>query len=202
MGVFRMGFRAGLGGVIVAFAVASAATGGFAQETKTILALPPAPLLPQMIGKLTRAAEGDSGDGLSSVDVADAAVLQEDGLRRFARSVYSGDSAQHGTITVYKFMDASGARAAFDYFRRPEVHIDHKLGDAASSDHQGRVILSGVNIVREDLNKGGEELMPELISKLPKAGGTAALLPLLPTYLPAKGLQTDSVRYALGPQGL
>ena len=66
-------------------------------------------------------ADGDSGDGLGSVDAADAAVLKEDGIRRFARSEYKGDGAQHGTVTVYKFMDASGAVAAFDYFRRPEL---------------------------------------------------------------------------------
>ena len=36
---------------------------------------------------------------------------------------------------------------------------------------------------------------------LPKVGGTKGLAPLLPTYLPAKGLETDSVKYALGPVG-
>ncbi len=190
-----------LGGAVVALAVAGAATGGFAQETKTMLALPPTPLLPQTLGKLTRVADGDAGDGLDAVDVADAVVLQEDGLKRFARSEYKGDGAQRGTVTVYKFMDASGALAAFDYFRRPEIRIDHKLGEAASFDHQGRVILNGVNVVREDLNIGGDALLPELIGKLPKVGGTAALPPLLPTYLPAKGLQVESVRYALGPAG-
>ena len=37
--------------------------------------------------------------------------------------------------------------------------------------------------------------------RLPKVGGPAALAPLLPTLLPAKGLDTESVRYALGPEG-
>ena len=41
----------------------------------------------------------------------------------------------------------------------------------------------------------------ELIERLPKVGGPAALAPLLPTLLPAKGLDADSVRYALGPAG-
>jgi hypothetical protein len=36
---------------------------------------------------------------------------------------------------------------------------------------------------------------------LPKVGGTKGLPPLLPTYLPAKGLERDSVKYALGPVG-
>src|SRR5579863_5369487 len=54
----------------------------------TMLVEPPAPLLPAMLGKINRVAEGDSGDGLGSVDAADAQVLKEDGLRRFARSEY------------------------------------------------------------------------------------------------------------------
>jgi hypothetical protein len=41
----------------------------------------------------------------------------------------------------------------------------------------------------------------ELIEHLPKVSGTAGLAPLLPTLLPAKGLDADSVKYALGPVG-
>ena len=36
---------------------------------------------------------------------------------------------------------------------------------------------------------------------LPKIGGPKGLPPLLPTYLPAKGLKTETVKYALGPVG-
>jgi hypothetical protein len=189
-----------LGGVLLALAVAGAPAGGFAQETKTTLALPPAPLLPQTLGKLSRTAEGDAGDGLDAVDASDKPVLMEDGLKRFARSEYK-DGPQKGTVTVYKFVDASGALAAFDYFRRPEVRVEHKLGDAASFDRQGRVILSGINVVREDFNLGGDELMGELIGKLPKATGTAGIMPLLPTMVPAKSLAPGGARYALGPAG-
>jgi hypothetical protein len=58
-----------------------------------------------------------------------------------------------------------------------------------------------VNVVREDFNRGGEILMPELIIRLPKVGGPAGITPSLPTYLPAKGLESESVRYSLGPEG-
>jgi hypothetical protein len=186
----------GLGGVTVARA----------QDVgpKTMLAMPPAPLLPQTLGKLTRVAEGDAGDGLGKLDAADAAVLTEDGLRRFARSEYK-DGAQAGTVTVYKFMDASGAVAAFDYFRRPgAAHLDPKLADAAASDGDGVVFRKGVNVVRENFNLHGDHvdaLTKELADHLPKVGGTAALAPLLPTMLPEKGLDAESVKYALGPAG-
>ena len=207
MGVFRMaGFDLSLRGVgrfVVALAVMGAAGVGFAQEAKTTLALPPAPLLPAQLGTLTRVAEGDSGDGLGSLDAADAAVLKEDGIRRFARSEYK-DGAQHGTVTVYKFMDVSGAVAAFDYFRRPGAAGAKLGGQSALSVDKDIVFRSGINVVRENLNLHGDHagtLMGELITHLPKVGGPAALAPLLPTYLPTKGLMTDSVRYSLGPDG-
>jgi hypothetical protein len=57
--------------------------------------------------------------------------------------------------------------------------------------------------VREHFNLHGEHvaaLMGELIDHLPKALGTTGIAPLLPSLLPAKGLDPESVRYALGPQ--
>src|ERR1700733_4136867 len=102
MGDFR-----GLLGVRVAVLAAAgfAAFAGliFAQApdagTKTMLALPPAPLLPETLGKLKRVADGDVGDGLGNLDTADSAVLTEDGLKRFARSDYKA-GAHTGTVTV------------------------------------------------------------------------------------------------------
>jgi hypothetical protein len=177
---------------------------------KTMLALPPAPLLPATLGKLSRVAEGDSGDGLGNVDAADAAVLTEDGLKRFARSDYAagsrdakGKGAAAGSVTVYKFGDASGAVSAYDYFRQPGMRAE-KLGDASVANGDEVLLRSGVNVVRAKFkldNTGMEALTKELIEHLPKVGGTAGLAPLLPTMLPAKGLDADSVKYALGPVG-
>ena len=214
MAGFDLRFR-GLVRLGVALVLMGAAAVGFAQEAKTTLALPPAPLLPAALGKTTRVAEGDSGDGLGSLDATDAVVLKEDGIRRFARSEYTEDGKaipdarprvdgkQHGTVTVYQFMDASGAVAAFDYFRSAGKgqRTNTRLGDASTFDKDGVVFRSGVNVVREDFNRGGETLMPDVIAHLPKVGGPAGITPSLPTYLPAKGLEAESVRYSLGPEG-
>ena len=99
--------RGGVDGCVWGWGVAGAQAPD--ATPKTMLALPPAPLLPQTLGKLTRVAEGDSGDGLGGVDVADTPVLTEDGLKRFARSDYAaGTKGAAGSVTVYKFGDASG----------------------------------------------------------------------------------------------
>jgi len=128
-------------------------------------------------------------------------VVMEDGLKRFAQSEYQG-GAQHGTVTVYRFMDVSGAISAYEYFKKPGMRPE-KLSDEAALSGNDLLLRSGVNVVQEHLsNPGGEiAVSKELIEHLPKVGGTAALAPLLPTLLPAKGFDADSVRYALGPVG-
>ena len=172
---------------------------------KTMLALPPAPLLPETLGKLTRVAEGDSGDGLGNVDATDAPALTEDGLKRFARSDYAEfpKGPIHGSVTAYKFSDASGAISAYDYFSKPGMRPE-KLGDASLASGDGLLLRSGVNVVRASFkldHAGMEALTKELIDRLPKVSGSAGIAPLLPTLLPAKGLDADSVKYALGPVG-
>jgi len=204
----RAAVRMGVAGLCVAAGVGLYAQApGARPVAKTMLMEPPTPLLPATLGKLKRAAEGDSGDGLGQVDAADAAVLTEDGLKRFARSEYQ-DGAQHGTVTVYKFGDASGAVAAFDYFKRPGPAGFVKMGDETAAGAGEVVFRSGVNVVRESFNLHGEAvggLMAELIGKLPKVGGSAGIAPSLPMLLPGRsqagGLEADSVKYALGPVG-
>jgi hypothetical protein len=171
-------------------------------QQKTMLVEPPAPLLPATLGKLKRAAEGDVGDGLGQVDPANADVLKEDGLKRFARSDYA-DGGQHVDVTVYRFIDASGAIAAYDYFKKPGMRA-LKLGDDAAENGSELLIRSGVNVVEENFKFGQQAksaLTSELIEHLPKVGGPAALNPLLPSLLPARGFDSESVKYALGPAG-
>jgi hypothetical protein len=165
---------------------------------------PPTPLLPATLGKLRRVAEGDVGDGLGAVDAADAAAMTEDGLRRFARSEYATANAlPQGTITVYKFVDASGAVAAYDYFRRPGMRPE-KVGDGAVSSGDELLLRSGANVVVGHFKLDREAMLAptkELIDHLPKVNGSAGIVPMLPALLPAQGLEADSLRYALGPAG-
>src|SRR5438105_6103016 len=172
---------------------------------KTMLVEPPAPLLPATLGKLTRTAEGNSGDGLEAVDPAQKPVLMEDGLKRYAQSDYTAgpNGPSRGSIIVYKFMDVSGAMSAFDYFRKPGMRPE-KVGDGAVSSGDELIFRNGPDVVIEHLKLGHDEKAPvntELIQHLPKALGPASLAPLLPTLLPAKGLDAESAHYALGPGG-
>lgn len=170
-----------------------------------MLVEPPTPLLPAMLGGLSRVAEGDIGEGLGGVDPAQAPLLKEDGIRRFAQSDYvpaEGKSRNpHVHIAVYQFIDVSGALAAYDYFLKPNARPE-KLGDTSSSSGNLLLMRSGKNVVLEQWQNGRDEMPAvtrDLIDHLPKALGSTGIAPLLPTLLPAKGLDPTSVRYALGP---
>ena len=166
-----------------------------AQEAKTILAMPPTPLLPE---SLRTGPDHEAGNGAPSWSGADGPILVEDGIRRYERGtaesavahgVGSGKTTPSGTVTVYQFDDATGAYAAYTYLRK----------NAAD-----RVMLSGVSVVVSDLKlypESATALLKTVEVGLPKVGGTKGLAPLLPTYLPAKGLEHDSVKYAVGPAG-
>ena len=170
---------------------------------KTLLVEPPTPLLPATLGRLKRVSEGDAGDGLGLVDTNYKAAMSEDGLRRYARSEYTPDvkgAMESGTITVYEFGDASGAVAAFDYFRKSGMRPE-KVGDDAVSSGDELLLRSGVNVVVGDFKLDHEAMLAltkELIDHLPKVGGPVGIAPPLPELLPVKGLDADSLRYALG----
>ena len=202
---------AALVGVGMLAGAAMVASAQVPTDGKTMLALPPAPLLPATLGKLTRVAEGDAGDGLGALtapgfDATTRSVLVEDGVKRIASSDYAPEGKPDkpaGTVTVYKFGDASGAVAAYDFFRKPGMRSE-KVGDAAVANGSELLLRSGVNVVRGDFKVDHAQMVAltkELIDHLPKVGGSAGIAPLLPSLLPEKGLDAESVRYALGPAG-
>jgi hypothetical protein len=174
-----------------------------AQDAKTLLAMPPTPLLPE---SLRTGPDHDAGNGAPTWSGADGPILVEDGIKRYERGdapspvahgampagqgkTESGKTGPSGTVTVYQFDDATGAYAAYSYLRK------------SSADH---VMLSGVSVVVSNLKlypESAAALLKTVQVGLPKVGGTKALPPLLPTYLPAQGLKRETVKYALGPMG-
>jgi hypothetical protein len=176
--------------VLLGVALVGAAGSARAQEAKTILAIPPAPLLPE---SLRTGPDHDAGNGAPSWSGTDAPILVEDGIKRYergdAQSPVVRGTVPSGTVTVYQFDDATGAYAAYSYLRKNKAD---------------NVMLSGVSVVVSNLKlypESAAALLKTVQVGLPKIGGTKGLPPLLPTYLPAKGLQRDTVKYAVGPLG-
>lgn len=144
------------------------------------LALPPAPLLPETL----RSGPGhEAGEGVPAWSGDAAAVLTEDGIKRYERG-----TAPSGTVTVYQFGDATGAYAAYDALRKSAAYVER----------------SGVSLIVADLKlnpEAAKKLLQTVEVGLPKVGGPRGQMPLLPTFLPQKNLDKGSVRYAVGPAG-
>jgi hypothetical protein len=167
--------------VLLGLALGASVVSLQAQQAKTMVAMPPTPLLPE---SLRTGPDHDAGNGAPSWSGADGPILVEDGIKRYER----GD-AQSGTVTVYQFDDATGAYAAYSYLRK------------TGGDH---VMLNGVSVVVSNLKlypESAAALLKTVQVGLPKVGGTKGLSPLLPTFLPTQGLKRETVKYALGPVG-
>lgn len=168
-------------------------------QAQTTLVEPPAPLLPVQFGNWQKA---DSSAPVAPM--ADAPLLAEDGLQRSERAVYHSTAkpAETVTVTAYQLVDATGAHAAFSYFLRPgPQYRGPKIGDEAGD---GYLFRSGVTVVSAESKIGAaatDAMLENLSTRLPKIGGSKGLAPLLPTFLPTKGLKSETVKYALGPVG-
>lgn len=188
--------------------LASAALGmcgasAWGQDTKTMLVEPPSPLLPQQVGEWVRQPDGAGASKAAVDDKKLDTVLNEDGLKRSEQAIYRvGKSGPSVTVTARQFVDATGAHAAFDYFLRPgSAYRGVGMGDETSLIGDHYVFRSGASVVEADGGHGPkiEGLLNRIQVGLPKVSGPKGLAPLLPTLLPAKGLDRDSVKYALGP---
>jgi hypothetical protein len=173
----------------------------YAQEAKTTLVMPPPPLLPinsQLV----------ESDRIPVDSAAVQAVLKEAGLVHQASRVVMAP-AQHGSsesgwVIAYQFEDATGAHSAFTYFGGggKKFQGEHADNNAVPLPDGTRLLLSGTSVVRAHIQQYPESvngLLRTIENALPKVGGPKGAPPLLPTLVPAKGLEAGSLRYALGP---
>jgi hypothetical protein len=173
--------------------------------TKTTLIEPPTQLLPPRFGAWQQVKSDTGASPAAAFDDATGTVLKEDGLLRFASSTYKrDDSGETILMKAFQFGDTTGAVAAYSFFRLPQGRPapQLRLGPDASLEGKGLLFREGATVVVTDFNANVRASdLAALNVALPKAIGPTATAPLLPTLLPAKGLDADSVRYALGPQG-
>jgi len=181
------------------------AASAFAQTPKApavTLVEPPAPLLPKQFGAWQQQADTTS---IAPPDAAVKDVLLEDGLARFAASTYKRDSGNDSIeIKAYQFGDTTGAFSAFTYLRTADYRSlkAGNLGNEAAEKGESLVIWSGPDVVVAEFHGGRRtDELGGLVALLPKATGSKALPPLLPTMVPEKGLEAQSLKYSLGSAG-
>jgi hypothetical protein len=195
-----------MGQAVVALALMGALD-GYAQAGKTMLVVPPAPLLPAKFGPWELEEVAPTCENCIQLDGDAAGVVKEAGLTRSSRLTYhQPGKTETMNVDAFQFEDATGAVSAFTSMRLPEMHglgATKKVGSDAAATADGKfLILSGTAVVSATTSRvtpGTIDDLRQLVVTLPKIGGPKGAAPLLPTLVPAKGLEAGSVRYALGP---
>lgn len=175
----------------------------FAKAKPQIAAKAPAetPLVPEGFAGWTRAGAGKEGKNPTAIDGANASVLKEFGLARWATAEYTR-GGEKLDVKALSFEDASGAYGAFTYYTRPGMALE-SIGQRAAFDGKRVLFWNGTTVVDATLPTvtamSAAELR-ELAEALPKARGNAGVAPSLQRYLPAANQQKNAVRYALGAE--
>ncbi len=192
-------WRRGIGCATLIASLAAATAAAQAPGPATTLVEPPTPLLPASFGQWTSAQTTVQPTAHRVLEDAGAAALKECGERRVVTHDYQrGGRTLH--VEAMEFVDATGAFSAFTLELRPDMRLGKDLGRASAVGSGEALFTSGDTVVLASPVDGtavGDLRALEIT--LPKIGGTRGLPPLLPTLLPAKGLDRDSERYALGP---
>ena len=176
-------------------------------QTSTVPGTPkrPVELLPPAFAGAPRGGSAIVEPTAAGADAAHAAVLKEDGLTEARLARYGGPGAASSEVEVFQFGDATGAFAAFTFYREPGMR-PQALGDnAAASPTQFLVQKHNFLVtVRTSGAREGTALrsaVAALVQGLPTVRGPEAVLPSLPGLLPPGGLQKETVHYAIGPAG-
>src|ERR1700760_1374612 len=168
---------------------------------KVVATAMPAPLLPESFAGFDLQGKLDKTTEPGAADPSNAQVLVEDGFRDFASGIYKSD-INTVTVRAMRFGDASGAYAAYTFYRIPgSAPEDIGKGGAANGD---RVLFwNGATVVDakfDHLTAMSAAALRELASKLPMVGGAAGVPPSLPGFLPRTNLEPTHTRYSLGPE--
>ena len=139
----------------------------------------------------------------AAADPAYSDLLKEDGFSTVETADYT-KPGRHMTVKVARFSDATGAYAAYMFYRTPQM-AQEDIGDQAASNNTRILFRKGNLLVDVTLDKvmpmsAGE--LRELAGDLPQTSGNEAKPPNIAGYLPTAGMAENTVKYASGPVGL
>jgi len=183
---------------LLAAAFPGAAVGGQSPAVGSAVSMPAVPLLPERFGPWQAAGAAENGI------VLDPAVAKELIVRRTDARRYTAEG-NAATISAVQLSDSTGAYSAWTLLRTPQMRAC-AAGNTLGSDcavsagkllfWQGNTLVSIAPSGTKAVSAGAFE---DLLTGLPKPLGAKGAPPLLPTRLPAAGLQKESTRYAVGP---
>jgi hypothetical protein len=160
------------------------------------------PLLPPAFAGFSLRGSVAKSPDPGAADATNAQVLAEDGFEDSAAATYTS-SVGSVSIRALRFRDASGAYAAYTFYRVPGMAAEH-IGRGGASVGNRALFWDGTTVVDatfDHLSAMSLASLRELADLLPKVGGAAAVPPPLPGFLPRQDLEPTWTRYSLGPLG-
>lgn len=167
----------------------------------------PVPLLPADFAGQPREGDIVIEPSPDAVDAAHAGVLKEDGLVEADTATYTA-AGTSWKVQAMRFADTTGALSAFTFYRDPAMkdlaagqHMVANPGTLLAQSGATLVVIHPAGLLSGPA-QDATRLKPSvdvLLASLPKAGGVAAIPPMLPGLLPTPGLMTATIHYAIGP---
>jgi hypothetical protein len=157
------------------------------------------PLLPASFGEWKSATANASANYTVLLANVSKAALEEDNPQRSAVSDYT-HAGKSVHVEAVQFADKTGAYSAFTLVEQSGMRVVKDLGDNAAVGNGAVLFAVGSTVV---LVNGADASdlasFKPLAEAMPKPQGNKGVAPLLPTFVPEKGLVAGSVRYAVGP---
>jgi len=139
----------------------------------------------------------------SKADPVYSDLLKEDGFNLAETAEYTKPGRKMA-VKAARFSDATGAYAAYLFYRAPQM-AKEDIGDQAASNNEHILFRKGDVLIDVKLDKvmpmSAAELR-ELTSDLPQQQGSSANIPNVAGYLPTAGMVDNTVKFASGPIGL
>ena len=169
---------------------------------KAVTVAVPVPLLPESFAGYELQGKFDKTSAPGVADAANAQVLVEDGFKDFVSGTYKSNT-NTVTIRAMRFADATGAYAAYTFYRIPGM-APEDIGKGGASNGTRVLFWNGATLVDarfDHVTAMSAAELRELANRVPKIGGSAGVPPTLPGFLPRTDLEPTHTRYSLGPQG-
>ncbi len=126
---------------------------------------------------------------------SNVAVWTEYGFEAAEQAQYAGPKQFSGT--AWRFKDATGAVAVFEWQASPEAS-PAGITEVSATIPNGLIFVYGNYLIRLDGWQPGRADLEPLVARLPRLEHS----PLPPNYLPPKGMVPNTRRYGIGPAGL
>jgi hypothetical protein len=165
---------------------------------------PAPPILPKQFAGWQIEGAAQASKDAAAADPTNAALLKEYGFADFEAASYKSDDGRTLKIRAARFADASGAFGAYTYYLQQGMAREEIGDQGASADrrvlfYRGHIVVDALFSQVSVMSAAG---LRELAGALPRPAGNAGNLPPILAFMPHRGYQANTEKYAEGPLGL